>query len=91
MCIRDRASSWGAWGYRSYYWKAVIQIHMGNTNAALDWLDKSYEHREFRTDSFEPPLNFVLLDESWDSVHDDPRFKAILEKIGFTKVMRPKS
>jgi tetratricopeptide (TPR) repeat protein len=87
----EQASSWGAWGYRSYYWKAVIQIHLGNTDAALDWLAKSYEHRECRTGSFEPPLSFVLLDESWDGVHVDPRFKAILEKIGFTRVMRPKS
>ena len=29
-----------------YYWKGVIQIHLGNTNAALDWLQKSYASRE---------------------------------------------
>jgi serine/threonine protein kinase len=87
----EETPSWGMWGDRSEYWKAVIQIHLGNTNAALDWLAQSYEHREHRTESFEPPLSFVLLDESWDGLHDDPRFKAILDKIGFTKVMRSES
>src|SRR3989442_5752212 len=37
---------WWKWAEQNpddgFYWKAVIQIHMGNTNAAFDWLDKSF-------------------------------------------------
>ncbi len=29
-----------------FYWKAVIQIHFGNTNAALNWLNQSFNIRE---------------------------------------------
>ena len=72
--------------YTDYYRKGVIQIHLGNTNAALDWLEKSYENRE-RGYSYETPLNLLLHDPCWDGLHDDPRFKELLDKIGYTKVM----
>jgi serine/threonine protein kinase len=85
----EQTPSWGMWGDRSEYWKAVIQIHLGNTNAALNFLVQSCDRRECRGGSSEPPLGFVLLDESWDGLHNDPRFKAILDKIGFTKVKPP--
>jgi hypothetical protein len=64
----------------------VIQIHLGNTNAALNWLEKSYENRE-RGYSYETPLNSLSYDPCWDGLHDDPRFKELLDKIGYTKVM----
>ncbi len=69
-----------------YYWKGVIQIHLGNTNAALDWLQKSYASRERGNDD---SLNSLLFDPCWDGLHDNPRFKRLLDKIGFTKVMSP--
>src|ERR1039458_4329788 len=72
--------------YTDYYWKGVIQIHLGNTNAALNWLEKSYENRE-RGYSYETPLNSLSYDPCWDGLHDDPRFKELLDKIGYTKVM----
>jgi len=71
-----------------YYWKGEIQIHLGNTNAALDWLEKSYATRE-RGDDFETPLNHLLFDDCWDSLRNDPRFKRLLDEIGYTKVMPP--
>jgi tetratricopeptide (TPR) repeat protein len=71
-----------------YYWKGEIQIHLGNTNAALDWLEKSYATHE-RGDDFETPLDFLLHDPDWDGLHDNPRFKRLLDEIGYTKVMPP--
>jgi tetratricopeptide (TPR) repeat protein len=71
-----------------YYWKGEIQIHLGNTNAALDLLQKSYLTRE-RGDDYDTPLNHLLLDPCWDGLHDDLRFIKLLREVGFTKVMRP--
>jgi hypothetical protein len=34
-------------------------------------------------------LDYLVFDEHWDGVRDDPRFKDLLEKVGFTKVARP--
>jgi hypothetical protein len=72
-----------------FYWKAVIKIHLNDTNAALDLLEASYTNRE-RGGSYMTPLNSLLFDDCWDGLHDNPRFKALLDEIGFTKVMRPK-
>lgn len=70
-----------------FYWKAVVQIHLGDTNSALSWLEKSYQTHE-RDDGFETPLTSLLFDECWDGPRDNPRFKGILQKIGFTRMMR---
>jgi serine/threonine protein kinase len=69
-----------------FYWKAVIQIRLGNTNAALAWLQKSFVARE-GTGDYIAPLNLLLSDEYWVDLHDDPRFKKLLDEIGFTSVM----
>jgi tetratricopeptide (TPR) repeat protein len=69
----------------NYYWKAAIQIHLGNTNAALDWLEKSYQSRE--RDGYETDLTYLIYDEYWDGLRDNPRFKKLLDAIGYSKVM----
>jgi len=78
----------GDQNHTNYYWKGEIQIHLGNTNAALDWLEKSYATHE-RAHDFETPLNFLLHDPDWDGLRKDPRFKRLLDEVGYTKVMRP--
>ena len=70
------------------YWKGVIQIHLENTNAALDWLEKSYTNHE-RGYDYETPLNDLLYNPCWDGLREHPRFKRLLDEIGFTKVMPP--
>jgi tetratricopeptide (TPR) repeat protein len=73
-----------------FYRKAVAQIHLGDTNAAFAWLNRSYESREHYPGEFQRPLESLVFDEHWDGVRDDPRFQELLDKIGFTKVMRPR-
>jgi serine/threonine protein kinase len=70
-----------------FYWKAVVQIHLRNTNSALDWLEKSCETRERDKAILEHPLARLLYDEYWDGLRDNPRFKKLLATIGFSKVM----
>ena len=72
---------------RDFYWKAIIQIHLGNTNAALDWLETSCRMRERDDDNYQPLLSDLLLDANWDGLHDHPRFKRLLEQTGLAKVM----
>ena len=62
---------------------------LGHADDAFKWLNKSYETRE-RFAGFQTRLTNLLFDEYWDSLHDDKRFKDLLDKIGFTKVMRPR-
>jgi tetratricopeptide (TPR) repeat protein len=70
------------------YWKAVIQFNLGNTNVALDLLEESFAMRQM--DGCEPSMSNLLFDHYWDSLHAEPRFKALLDKMGFAKVMAPK-
>ena len=78
----------GANTNEGFYWKACVQAHLGNTNSALNWLDKSFATHE--RNGLQSVLNDLLFDECWDGLHDNPRFKDLLDKIGFTKVMPPK-
>ncbi|HEY3857922.1 MAG TPA: protein kinase [Verrucomicrobiae bacterium] len=68
------------------YWKATMQIHLGNTNDAIQWLQKSYELQEGRN-LYESPLSGLLYDPDWDGVRDNPSFVKILDGMGYTKVM----
>src|SRR5262249_26803145 len=43
-----------------FYWKAAIQIHLGNTNAALDCLNESFAKGE--RIGYQPPLSLLLYD-----------------------------
>jgi len=70
-----------------FYRKAVVQIHLGDTNAAMDWLGRSYETHEHWEGEFQTPLEDLLHDDCWDGLRDHPRFKELLDKVGFTKVM----
>jgi len=71
--------------------KAIIQIHLGNTNAALSWLEKAYENQKPQGSLHDNShLPYLFEDECWDSLYDDLRFRALLDKMGLTKVMPPR-
>jgi tetratricopeptide (TPR) repeat protein len=71
-----------------WYWKAVIQFNLGNTNVALDLLHESYVRHEW--DGSVPSMSGVLFDDHFDGLHADPRFKALLDEIGLGKAMSSK-
>ena len=79
---------WDQTGPRSgdYYWKAVVRMHLSDTNGAMSWLEASYTHHE-RIGGFQTALTGLLFDEEWDGLRDHPEFKALLDKVGFTRVM----
>ena len=74
----------------SLYWKARIQIHLGNTNDALDLLERSYATHAPKGDP-EPGAGLLLFDHDWVGLRNHMRFKNLLKEIGYPNVMRPRS
>jgi len=54
---------------------AAIYLGLGEKQKALDWLDKSYEDQE-------SACWYLKVDPIYDSVRNEPRFQAILKKVG---------
>ena len=54
---------------------ADIHLGLGEKEKALDWLEKSYQDQE-------SACWYLKIDPIYDSVRNEPRFQAILKKIG---------
>jgi TolB-like protein/Flp pilus assembly protein TadD len=54
---------------------ALVLSALGETNEALTWLEKGCAERDVR-------LTLLKVDPRWDSLRSDPRFVAILKRIG---------
>jgi tetratricopeptide (TPR) repeat protein len=72
-----------------YYWKAVIQLNLGHTDQAFEWLTNSYKMHERDGAGLDGPLSYLFFDPWWNGLHDDPRFRKLLDDIGYTKVIPP--
>jgi len=59
-------------------YKARIQLRLGDRLKALDLLKQA---REERCGS----LTMLKIDDDWDSLRDEPRFKALLKQVGLEK------
>jgi Flp pilus assembly protein TadD len=55
---------------------AVIYVALGDTDQAMNWLEKGYEER------FNPS---VLLRPGFDPLRSDPRFEDLLRRIGLLR------
>jgi serine/threonine-protein kinase len=57
---------------------AFVDIHLGlgEKEKALDWLDKAYENQE-------SACWLLKVDPIYDSVRNEPRFQALVKKVGF--------
>ena len=58
-----------------FYEIACFSAKLGNKEKAFDYLDKAYERRR-------STLNFIKVDPSLDSLHDDPRFDGLVQRVG---------
>jgi adenylate cyclase len=54
---------------------ATIYLGLGEKEKALDWLEKAYEERD-------SACWYLKIDRIYDPVRKEPRFQAILKKIG---------
>jgi adenylate cyclase len=53
---------------------ATVYLGLGEKEKAFDWLDKAFEDRD-------PVLWWIKSDQLYDSVRDEPRFRALTQKI----------
>jgi serine/threonine-protein kinase len=55
---------------------ALSHLMLGDKAAALDFLEKSYEERQYHVVT-------LKTDPVWDPLRDDPRFMALMKKLGW--------
>jgi len=58
--------------------RAIVYLGLGEKDKALDWLEQSYEQQDGLCPGFK-------IDRLYDSVRNEPRFQAILKKMGLDK------
>ncbi len=62
-------------GSRRPYEVAYFAIMTGDRALALDWLEKAYQHHDYW-------MLFVNVDPGYDPIRSDPRFQAIIHRLG---------
>jgi serine/threonine-protein kinase len=58
--------------------RAAVYLGLGEKEKALDWLEKAYEDRD-------PIFWWIDGDQLYDSVRNEPRFQALIQKVDRTK------
>jgi len=53
-----------------------VHFALGENDQGFKWLERSYEERV-------PGMKRLKIDQEYDSVGSDPRFKALLKKMNF--------
>jgi serine/threonine protein kinase/tetratricopeptide (TPR) repeat protein len=72
--LQQAEKSWKPDG-QSSIWVAAIYAGLGEKDAAFDWLEKAFqEHTHF--------LVFLKFHPLFDNLHGDPRFDALVKRIG---------
>jgi serine/threonine protein kinase/Flp pilus assembly protein TadD len=69
--LHDRAKS----TYVSPYNIATVYAALGDRDQAFAWLEKAYEGRSWY-------ITFLRVDPDLDSLRSDPRFRALIERVG---------
>lgn len=62
-------------GYDKLFDIAVLYMLAGDEDRALEWLERAYEARD-------GDLHFIAVIPTWDSLHDDPRFRDLVRRVG---------
>ena len=58
------------------YHIALVYNALGETDQALAWLEKGYQHRD-------PKMALLKKEERWKNLRGDPRFQDLLRRVGF--------
>jgi TolB-like protein/DNA-binding winged helix-turn-helix (wHTH) protein/Tfp pilus assembly protein PilF len=68
---------------RPAYYFALYEAALGNDAGAFRWLDEAYTRRD-------ECLLYLGVDPEWDRLRSDPRFRAIVQKVGLMPTSRPR-
>ena len=71
---RERVKRFDEDKIRSYFLEACLIAHTGNKNKTFEYLERSYERREWG-------IPFLRIDPSLDAMRDDPRFKDLADRV----------
>jgi tetratricopeptide (TPR) repeat protein len=73
--ILDRLAALAKKRYVPSYYGATVHVALGDKASALDLLERSYEERSTL-------LGYLKMDPRFDSLRPEPRFRALLSRIG---------
>jgi TolB-like protein len=57
------------------YWRALLYLSLNNKDEALRWLEQGFEERDGSN------ISWIKVDPLLDSLHGDPRFEALVQKV----------
>ena len=57
---------------------SLRDLGLGDTDEAFDWLEKSVEARDWQ-------LGMLTVEPAFDGLRSDPRFAAMLERVGLPR------
>jgi TolB-like protein len=57
------------------YWRALLYLSLNKKEEALHWLEQSFEERDGSN------INWIKVDPLLNSLHGDPRFEALVQKV----------
>ncbi len=75
--VLEELKSLSAQHYTPPHSVAVVYLGLGERDETFAWLEKAYEDHDVR-------LQFLKVDPKWDSLRSDPRFTALLKRIGLS-------
>ncbi len=61
--------------YNQYYIGGILNAQIGDKDKAFEYLQNSYQRREWG-------MNSLLIEPQLEPLRSDPRFKALVEKVG---------
>ena len=73
--VLDELLRFSGEGYSVSYDIALVYLGLGDKNQALEWLESAYGERS----TF---LEEITMDPVWDGLRSDPRFVALMKKVG---------
>lgn len=71
-----RLQSLAANRYVSAYHIAIVYAGLGETDEAMNWLEKAFTQRD-------PRMSWLKAEPSWDALRGNPRFTELLRKLRF--------
>lgn len=57
------------------YFVAAVYMGLGEKNLAIEWLERAYDEKHY-------PIIGINADPAWDPLQGDPRFQALVCRMG---------